>query len=256
MKNWERNIFSLNLDGDSIRGSVIKPREEKIVKGGLILCHGIPSGESPQGGGYDQLGRFFARRGFVTMFFNFRGTGESGGHFDLRNWVEDLQEIINHYFSRYGNAPLIVAGFSAGAAVSLEVVVNDGRVSALALAACPRNFSFFFEHFPVEAYWEWCYHMGFFRRQGALPEKKEWGRRFLSIRPEREIKRFSPRSLLLLHGEKDHLVPLNHAHNLYALAGREKRLVTFPRLGHRLRNSQRVIGYLQVWLEEIIGRNA
>ena len=54
---------------------------------------------------------------------------------DRVNWTEDLREVINYYVHTYGtpSPDLILMGFSAGAAVSVEVAVGDRRVKALAL---------------------------------------------------------------------------------------------------------------------------
>ncbi len=247
--------FNLQVDDDELHGEVFIPADEQKIKGGLILCHGIPSGEGRQSKGYDYLGRLFARRRLATVFFNFRGTGESGGNIDLVNWKEDLQAVINYYFTDYGYSPLIFLGFSAGAAVALEAAVEDDRVKALALGACPGNFSFLMEKLTPEAVWEWFRQIGLFRRPTALPPQEEWLQRFMSIRPEEKIHLLPPRPILIMHGEKDDLVTLSHAHTLYERAGGDKRIVTFPRVGHRLRSSRKALKYLQIWIEEFLTAN-
>ncbi len=244
--------FKLWVDSDELHGEVFLPANEQKIRGGLILCHGIPSGEGRQSKGYDYIGRLFARRQLATVFFNFRGTGESGGNIDLVNWKEDLQELINYYFTGYGYTPLIFVGFSAGAAVALEVAAEDDRVKALALGACPGNFSFLMEKFTPETVWEWFRQLGLFRRPDALSPQEEWLQRFMSIRPEEKIHLLLPRPILIIHGEKDDLVPLSDAYSLYERAGGDKRVVTFPRVGHRLRSSRKALKYLQIWIEEFL----
>ncbi len=239
-----------------IKGQVFLPPKNKI-KGGLIFCHGIPSGESSnRAQGYDQLSRIFYKKGLVTLFFNFRGTGESGGNFDLQNWVADLREIINYYFQEYGYTPLIITGFSGGAAVAVEAAAQDERVSAVALGSCPANFSFFFELYPPEGVYLWFKQMGLFRNPAELSSQDEWINRFRSLQPQEKIHLLSPRPTLIMHGESDDLVPPDHASTLYNLAGSGKRMVTFPRVGHRLRNSRKALRYLKTWVDEILDKQA
>ena len=225
------------------------------IRGGLIICHGIPSGEggAPRSQGYEQLAQLFAEQGLATVIFNFSGTGVSGGNLDLRNWVEDLQKIIDYYFDHFGYTPLLTIGFSAGAAVSVEVAAGDERVTALALGACPADFSFFWEHYTEEQLWQWCHQLNFFRSPEKLPSREEWVQRFLSLRPREHIHLLAPRPHLIIHGEEDDLVLLSHAHTLYSLAGAGKRLATFPHIGHQLRTSHQIQKTHQSWVEEVLG---
>ena len=69
----------------------------------LILCHGIPragtvtektaSGE--EDGGYPVLACRCADLGMPVFHFNFRGTGESEGDFDLSGWARDLAAFLD-----------------------------------------------------------------------------------------------------------------------------------------------------------------
>ncbi len=247
--------FNLIVDNTYIKGQAFIPQPWDSKKG-LIICHGIP-GEQKQNikksAGYDYLGRLFCQQGFLTLIFNFRGTGESGGNLDLRSWVEDLQEVKDYYYANYSKASssLTLMGFSAGAAVAIEVVARDHRIKALALGACPGNFEFFLNKYTNEELWQWFNRAGLFRRPEDLPAKEVWLKRFLSIRPENKIIHLAHRNLLIMHGDKDDVVPPEHAEKLYFKAGGEKRLVVFPGVNHRIRNYRKVLRYLQIWLEEV-----
>ena len=65
----------------------------------------------------------------------------------------------------------------------------------------------------------------------------------------RWIGRISPRPLLMIHGEKDDLVPVEHAHRLYERAGEPKELVILPGAGHRLRLEEKAITTALNWLK-------
>ena len=71
--------------------------------------------------------------GLVTLRVNFRGTGQStGAHDHARGGEqEDARAALDHLAGSYPSLPLLVAGFSFGARVGLEVGVRDARVRAL-----------------------------------------------------------------------------------------------------------------------------
>lgn len=247
--------FSLSIDDTLIKGKVFIPGSDNSETG-IIICHGIPgtdSVKSQKKAGYDSLGRYFSQKGFLTVTFNFRGTGESGGNLDLAGWVEDLKEVIRYYFESHGSSypRLVLTGFSAGAAVSLEVAVDDKRIEAIALGACPLNFDFFTDKFTGDQVWRWFSEAGLFRDPDIMCPREEWFKRFRSIRPEEKIGDISARHLLIMHGVEDDLIPVYHAMQLYSLAGGKKRMTVFPGVSHRMRNYRRVIHYLYVWLKEI-----
>jgi len=254
-KDFCRETFEVEVASTFIRGEVFMPRERDMQAPTLVLCHGIPAGETRpdrRKNGYIFWGRFLARRGYPVVIFNFRGTGESGGNLNLKEWVWDLQGVLNIYNSAIDpQCPgVVLIGFSAGAAVSVKVAAEDSRVKAAVLAACPADFNFFFETFTLEGVMEWMNNAGFFREPGYPPHSWKWQKEFLSVHPETQVAHISPRPLLLLHGEQDDLVPLEHARKLYQKARHPKKLITFYRLGHRLRSYPRVFSTILNWLDQ------
>jgi alpha/beta superfamily hydrolase len=77
--------------------------------------------------------------GCVALRFNFRGVGQStGAHDHARGGEqEDALSALDHLAGAYPRLPLVVAGFSFGARVGLEVGVNDARVGALVGVGTP-----------------------------------------------------------------------------------------------------------------------
>ena len=121
----------------------------------LVLCHGIPRAEAAaektatdgEDGGYPALARQCVKLGIPVSHFNFRGTGQSEGNFDLQGWMRDLTAFLNYWEER-GAGSFILWGFSA-AAVSACVAANEQRVRHVILSACPSSFR---ELFPVKAW--------------------------------------------------------------------------------------------------------
>ncbi len=239
-----------------IRGEAFFPQPRNYHLPSLLFCHGIPAGEtisSQRKKGYVFWGRFFARHGYPTVLFNFRGTGESGGNLNLKEWAGDLQEVIDGYTRKVDpSCPgLVLVGFSAGAAVAVEAAAVDSRVKAAALGACPAHFNFFFEALTLDGVLAWMKNVGFFREAHYPSDPEQWQKDFLSVRPEEKIHLLSPRPVLFLQGQEDDMVPWQHAQKLYEKAGIPKKLVTFPRLGHRLRSYPRVFYSILKWLYQL-----
>ena len=89
--------------------------------------------------------------GCVTLRFNFRGTGQTTGEHDHARGgeQEDARTALDHLASAYPDLPLLLAGFSFGARVGLEVGTNDPRVRALVGIGTPvsikeRDYDFSF----------------------------------------------------------------------------------------------------------------
>lgn len=87
-----------------------------------------------------------ADAGFTTLRFNFRGTGRSTGAFDNgAGEQDDVRAAIALVSDMDPSSPIIVAGYSFGAAVGLLVAAGHDRVAALAGIAPPTvmaDFSF------------------------------------------------------------------------------------------------------------------
>jgi alpha/beta superfamily hydrolase len=87
--------------------------------------------------------------GFPVLRFNFRGAGLSEGEHDFgRGEVEDVRAALD-WLDREFHLPIILAGFSFGAAVGTRAACPDPRVVALIGAGVPvqvedRGYSYAF----------------------------------------------------------------------------------------------------------------
>jgi alpha/beta superfamily hydrolase len=70
--------------------------------------------------------------GLVTLRINFRGVGQTTGTHDEGHGEQtDAALALDYLAEHYPNLPLLLAGFSFGARVGLEVGIRDERVRAL-----------------------------------------------------------------------------------------------------------------------------
>jgi alpha/beta superfamily hydrolase len=92
-------------------------------RGVSLIAHPNPV----QGGTKDNkvvttLAKAFYHLGYVAARPNFRGVGKSDGqHDEGRGETEDLVTVAEHLRERYGDIPLVLAGFSFGSFVQTRV---------------------------------------------------------------------------------------------------------------------------------------
>jgi alpha/beta superfamily hydrolase len=74
--------------------------------------------------------------GFPVLRFNFRGVGRSAGKHNGKAECEDVKSAIDWLAQEFG-LPIVAAGFSFGAAMTLLAGCSDRRVAALVALGTP-----------------------------------------------------------------------------------------------------------------------
>jgi alpha/beta superfamily hydrolase len=241
----------LKADGLDLVGELHMPSRDQVHPT-LCICHGIPATPPDHTDrGYAQLAQRFCHAGFTTLIFNFRGTGRSEGNLDMLGWSRDLQAAIDFLYNldEVDETRFCLLGFSGGAAVSVYTAAQDPRVSVVITCACPADFdSLSQKETPLETIQR-------FRQIGAIRDKdfppsiEDWQKGFETITPINWIDKISPRSLLLVHGDADELIPLEHAQKLYQKAKEPKELKIIPGAKHRMRLQKAAMDFVLDWLK-------
>ena len=218
----------------------------------VCLCHGIPAEQfklSKQG--YRLLAEKIRQRGFAVFAFNFRGTGESSGNLDILGWTRDLKAAIDYLYRlpEVDKSHLSLLGFSGGAGVAICVAARDKRVSAVVSCASPAEFTRLTESYTAVSLAEHFHKIGTIRDNNFPPSAEEWFNNFKLVSPIKYVADIAPRPLLLVHGNKDDVVNISHAHRLYEKANQPKQLIIINRVGHRLRRSNKVLETAIAWLK-------
>ena len=126
------------IDGAAGRIETVLERPAGAPRGAALVAHPHPL----YGGTLDNkvvqtLARTFVELGYVALRPNFRGVGASEGvHDEGRGETEDLVRVAAHAKEAFGDSPLVLAGFSFGAAVQTQVAqrVSPHRVVLVAVA--------------------------------------------------------------------------------------------------------------------------
>ena len=246
-----REIVYFKSDGLKLKGQLFIP--EKTPCPVLCLCHGMPRGGTadPNDHGYVGLADRFTEEGFLTVIFNFRGSGESEGNFDIRGWTHDLKVVLEHICNmkeaEQGNITLM--GFSAGAAVAIYVAAQDQRVSSIIACACPDTSRLAKNRELAQTVIADYRKMGVIKDANFPPSLQSWMQGFAEIYSDKWIDKLSPRPILIIHGDKDDVVSPNSAFNLYERAGEPKEIMIVKGAGHRLRISEQAMDHALDWLK-------
>ncbi len=248
----ERREVRFDVDQIDIRGEVYIPKDKGAFPA-LCICHGIPAGPPHPGDrGYPLLAERFCSAGFMTMIFNFRGTGASRGNLDILGWCRDLKAAINYLCTcpEVDKTRLSLLGFSGGAAASAYVASHEPRVTSIALCACPARFGFLTERQDATSLIDHFRHIGVIRDKDFPQSVDEWLNGFEHISPIEWVDKLASIPLLIVHGEQDEVVPLSHAWSLYEKAGEPKKIVIIPGGRHKLRLDERAMDAVSGWLNE------
>ena len=175
----------------------------------------------------------------------------SQGNFDILGWSRDLQAALDflYRFEETGKSHVCLLGFSGGAAVSVYIAAHDPRVFSVVACACPADFGLLGDKETALS------HIQHFREIGAIRDKdfpsstEEWLKGFETISPIQWIDKVSPRPLLIVHGDADEVIPLEHAHKLYQKAKEPKELKIIPGAEHKLRLEETAMAAALHWLK-------
>jgi hypothetical protein len=121
--------------------------EDEFPRMAAVVCHPHPlHGGTLHNKVVYQVAKTLHRLGLPVLRFNFRGAGMSEGKHDKgRGEGDDVRAAIDFLAETLPGVPILLAGFSFGAAVGLRVGCGDARVTelvGLGLAADNSDFAF------------------------------------------------------------------------------------------------------------------
>ena len=251
----EAKEICLKVDGLELVGELYSPPSASRLHPALCICHGIPATpHDPTDKGYAILAQRFSNAGFVTLIFNFRGAGKSEGNLDILGWSRDLKAAIDFLYNleEVDKTHLCLLGFSGGAAMSIYVAAHDPRIFSVAACACPADFGFLNSEdksssalSTIQRFRQ----IGVIRDKDFPPSLEDWQNGFEVTSPIRWVEKISPRLLLLVHGDADEVVPVEHVHMLYQKSKEPKEIAVIPGAKHKLRLEEEAVVLVLDWLK-------
>jgi putative redox protein len=235
-----------------LAGHLAVPRAAPGAGGipGVVVCHGFPAGAggaATSARTYPELADRIANElGMVALAFTFRGAGESEGSFSLRGWQDDLLAAVDHVLAGAGVNGVRVVGFGTGGALALCAAVEDERIGGVAALGAPADF----DDWAIQPrrLLDHARHIRLIKDPDYPADFDEWARQLRDIRAVACAPALHPRSLLVVHGTEDEVVPDFEARVLGDAHGAaDLRLIAGA--GHRLRHDPRAVAVLLGWLD-------
>lgn len=217
---------------------------------GVVLLHGYPSGPAGTAGAVSAMPELADRiaddMGFVAFSPCLRGMAGSEGDFSIHGWATDVHAAIAHLRDTARVSGVWLIGFGTGGALAVYVGAEDPDVGGVAALAAPADFDDWagnpkrlFEHAREVGITSAVLH------GGAIDG---WSRELRSVKAVDSARHLAPRSLLVLHGSDDDLVPAFDA-RVIADAHTQAELRLLDGAGHRLRHDPRAMSILLGWLD-------
>ena len=194
----------------------------------VILAHGFRKQKEDM----KDLAYFYYQQGFDILLPDTRGHGESEGNYIGYGWHDRLDYLnwIDRLIHDYKSESIFLHGQSMGAALVLMVsgeklpnevkgiIADSGYTSVKEELAYQLKHIYGLPSFPL-------------LNIASVITKVRSGYFFGEASAIDQVEN-NTRPLLIIHGEKDELVPTEMAHTIYETAGGEKMLWTVPNAGH------------------------
>ncbi len=191
-----------------------------------IVMHGIPGIEKH----YD-LAHAMRDSGINAVIFHYRGCWGSEGDYTMAGLPSDVHAAIDHLSSGlYAEVEpdrFLLLGHSLGGWASIMAGKNERIVGVAALSAVvvPDELPFTIE-LAAQNFTPWL--------QGITPE--DFVRQWSMLPATLEAVKSLEKPLLVAHGAKDEVIPLEHGQRLYDAAPEPKELRIHPEADHAFLN--------------------
>jgi fermentation-respiration switch protein FrsA (DUF1100 family) len=211
-------------DGERLHGWWVTAQQPRSA-GHVLLFHG----NAGNIGDRVALTSLLASAGFDVMLFDYRGYGRSTGKPDEPGTYLDARAARGAMAARKDCDParVIYLGESLGAAIAAELAQVSPPRALILQSPFTSVRDVGREHYPLPRF--------------LIPDAYPTIRRIHSID--------SP--LLVLHGDRDTIVPVSHGRKLFEAAGDPKHLHVFEGLGHNdlLRAGTGYVDVIAHWLD-------
>lgn len=229
--------------GQTIRGTYLAslvPRRRGVI----AFCHELTSDRR----GATPYVEHLRQEGFDIFAFDFRNHGQSDAipgyrplHWLTRYELEDVQAVVDYLASRPDADPRGVGliGISKGGTAALGVAARDPRVRAVvtdgAYASDSLQRHYFLRFAQIYVPWRWIWSR---LPKLAMDAVSMWARvvaglrlgcKFVKIEP---LARRVQQPVLMVHGQRDTMIPLDVARLLRDCLGGSSKLWVVPRARH------------------------
>jgi dipeptidyl aminopeptidase/acylaminoacyl peptidase len=206
----------------------------------VIASHGLLSSKNSEK--YIALGERLSQEGFAMLRFDFRGIGESEGRLEddtVSRRIADLGSAVNFIRSRPGLGNRIgLVGSSLGGYISLIIASMNKEIRSVVTWATPFHLDDLKSNKGEKGY--------------DLP-----GEAFFEDLPKHQLLPLLSKvsNCMVIHGEKDELVPVDQAWEIFHGLGAPKEIHIIEGADHRLtdlNHRQRAMNLTVEWYKKYL----
>lgn len=220
------------VNNQKIFGMLHLPESNRRVPG-VAFCHGFTGNRIEVHRLFVKMARQLAANGIAALRFDFRGSGESEGDFEQITISDEITDALAaldflRRQSEIESERIGIIGLSLGGCVAACAAARDGRVKALALWAAVADPNILK---PGDSTL-----LGLLAKEGWI-DVGGWrvSRNFYedarTIHPLQEVSKYNG-SVLIIHGSRDSVVPVEHAYWYYNAFQGPKELYILPEADH------------------------
>jgi pimeloyl-ACP methyl ester carboxylesterase len=217
----------------------------------IVVAHGFT--QSWQRPNVWRIANRFNRMAGV-LIFDFRGHGRSGGLSTLGDReIKDL-DVVVAYARQLGYQRIATVGFSMGSSVVLRHAGLIGGLDAVVSVSGPGRWYYRGTEAMRRVHFAAEHRLGRFVVSRWLKTRiSPEGWKMVPVPPAEAAEQISPIPLLIVHGDKDHYFPPEHARQLYMAAREPKDLWLLPGMGHaEAASSQDLVDRIGGWIGRAI----
>lgn len=177
--------------------------------------------------------------GVGVLLFDYRGYGRSDGTPSEQGTYLDAEAALTLLSERYGYSPerVVVFGQSLGGAIAVDVAARHRPAGLVVESAFTSIADMARLHYPF------------------LPSRLLLGRRYNSLTKIRGV----DAPILIVHGDRDDVIPFDMASELFDAAGEPKHLLVIEGAGHNdvdLVGDKRYFSALRAFIERLEARTS
>ena len=213
------HTISAKIDGYKIDTGLFKPDNENSYL--IIYCSGFPGNIKTS----KKIAFSFAQLGYKTVYFDYRGIGNSEGKLDFVSQIDDLKALVTQVKENEPIDRVIVVGHGYGGRVAICTTADDNRIDGCAVWESIGDVRAELDTFTGKLGWRLYNRLWVRDVRGNEDLINKLKKAADVLNPLELVKKISPRPILIIHRKGDPMVSINHAYSLEKNAFEPKMLV-------------------------------
>ena len=247
-RSYKSERFIIKNEGEKLIGEIFTPGNIKKPCPGVLVLHGFPGMALII---YDLISALI-QEGYATMSFHYRGCWGSSGKYSYLGAMSDARKALSILIRKEGidRERIATVGHSFGGLVAVNIASGNKKVKTT-VALCPvadieRGFSKVRTRMVLKR------GLPFVSDLKIKKALTEWDELANKYDPIYHVGRISPRPFLLIHGNKDDIIPLSCSQALFERAKKPKRIVIVNDGDHLFSGKRKIVAKKTIaWFKNI-----